>query len=116
MQPYLPPEHQLLISLAKSEIWPEAFLGQNSFLLSNEQINSCLADLEPSGWNHLFLLAAQQGLLAIVWDALQKLMGEGLSGQGFSGQGLKGQGLKGQGLTGRNVTGQEETAWAFRGR
>ncbi|MFA5441668.1 MAG: nucleotidyltransferase family protein [Bacteroidales bacterium] len=109
MQPYLPPEHQLLISLAKSEIWPEAFLGQNSFLLSNEQINSCLADLEPSGWNHLFLLAAQQGLLAIVWDALQKLMGEGLSGQGFSGQGLKGQGLKGQGLTGRNVTGQEET-------
>lgn len=104
MQPYLPPEHQLLISLAKSEIWPEAFLGQNSFLLSNEQINSCLADLEPSGWNHLFLLAAQQGLLAIVWDALQKLMGEGLSGQGFSGQGLKGQGL-----TGRNVTGQEET-------
>ena len=99
MQPYLPPEHQLLISLAKSEIWPEAFLGQNSFLLSNEQINSCLADLEPSGWNHLFLLAAQQGLLAIVWDALQKLMGEGLSGQGFSGQGL----------TGRNVTGQEET-------
>ena len=109
MQPYLPPEHQLLISLAKSEIWPEAFLGQNSFLLSNEQINSCLADLEPSGWNHLFLLAAQQGLLAIVWDALQKLMGEGLSGQGFSGQGLKGQGLKGQGLTDRNVTGQEET-------
>ena len=104
MQPYLPPEHQLLISLAKSEIWPEAFLGQNSFLLSNEQINSCLADLEPSGWNHLFLLAAQQGLLAIVWDALQKLMGEGLSGQGFSGQGLKGQGL-----TDRNVTGQEET-------
>ena len=104
MQPYLPPEHQLLISLAKSEIWPEAFLGQNSFLLSNEQINSCLADLEPSGWNHLFLLAAQQGLLAIVWDALQKLMGEGLSGKGFSGQGLKGQGL-----TDRNVTGQEET-------
>ena len=108
MQPYLPPEHQLLISLAKSEIWPEAFLGQNSFLLSNEQINSCLADLEPSGWNHLFLLAAQQGLLAIVWDALQKLMGEGLSGQGFSGQGL----------TGRNVTGQEETGlgipWALK--
>ena len=81
MQPYLPPEHQLLISLAKSEIWPEAFLGQNSFLLSNKQINSRLADLEPSGWNHLFLLAAQQGLLAIVWDALQKRTGEAQIGQ-----------------------------------
>lgn len=60
MQTFLSPEYQLLISLVKSEIWPGENLRQ-------------IADLQAADWAILFEQAARQGLLAIVWDALDKL-------------------------------------------
>lgn len=72
MGTYLPPGYKLLISLVKSVIWPDYIHGAESLLLSDKQIDAHLKMLSAEGWDRLFKQATEQGLLAIVWDALQK--------------------------------------------
>jgi len=73
MQMLLSPEYQLLISLVKSEIWPEENPGKDNCILDTSLICKQITDLQAEGWAILFEQAARQGLLAIVWDALDKL-------------------------------------------
>lgn len=74
----LSPDYQLLIRLVNHEFWPGASIGTNdphdhAVMLHDNNIVRLLSDYSAEQWQRLFKAAARQGVLAIAWDALEKL-------------------------------------------
>jgi len=71
-------DYQILIQLIQFEVRPDLSIGakdshDNINLQQDYNIVRLLSDYSVSQWQQLFNAAARQGLLAIVWDALDKL-------------------------------------------
>ncbi len=74
-------DYQILIQLIQCEIWPDSSIGTKDAIdqaVMQQDKNSVrlLSDYSADRWMRLFKEAARQGLLAIAWDALEKLQAE----------------------------------------
>lgn len=74
-------DYQILIQLIQREIWPDSSIGTKNaidqdLMQQDKNIVRLLSDCTTEGWTQMFKMAARQGLLAIAWDALEKLQAE----------------------------------------
>lgn len=74
-------DYQILIQLIQREIWPGSSIGtkvhhDQAVMQQDKNIVRLLSDCTTEGWTQMFKMAARQGLLAIAWDALEKLQAE----------------------------------------
>ena len=74
-------DYQILIQLIQCEIWPDSSIGTKNaidqdLMQQDKNIVRLLSDCTTEGWTQMFKMAARQGLLAIAWDALEKLQAE----------------------------------------
>ena len=74
-------DYQILIQLIQREIWPGSSIGtkdaiDQAVMQQDKNIVRLLSDYSADRWMRLFKEAARQGLLAIAWDALEKLQAE----------------------------------------
>lgn len=74
-------DYQILIQLIQREIWPGSSIGtkvhhDKAVMQQDKNIVRLLSDCTAEGWTQMFKMAARQGLLAIAWDALEKLQAE----------------------------------------
>ena len=74
-------DYQILIQLIQREIWPGSSIGtkdaiDQAVMQQDKNIVRLLSDYSAEGWTQMFKMAARQGLLAIAWDALEKLQAE----------------------------------------
>lgn len=74
-------DYQILIQLIQREIWPGSSIGtkvhhDQAVMQQDKNIVRLLSDCTTEGWTQMFKMAARQGLLAIAWDAVEKLQAE----------------------------------------
>ena len=74
-------DYQILIQLIQREIWPGSSIGtkdaiDQAVMQQDKNIVRLLSDYSADRWMRLLKEAARQGLLAIAWDALEKLQAE----------------------------------------
>jgi hypothetical protein len=74
-------DYQILIQLIQREIWPDSSIGTKNaidqdLMQQDKNIVRLLSDYSADRWMRLLKEAARQGLLAIAWDALEKLQAE----------------------------------------
>lgn len=74
-------DYQIFIQLIQREIWPGSSIGtkdaiDQAVMQQDKNIVRLLSDYSADRWTRLFKEAARQGLLAIAWDALEKLQAE----------------------------------------
>ena len=74
-------DYQILIQLIQRKIWPDSSIGTKNaidqdLIQQDKNIVRLLSGYSADEWTRLFKAAARQGLLAIAWDAVEKLQAE----------------------------------------